>query len=105
MVDDGMRELLMKAGGFLDKAVKARETFYQGMREARAAAKAAGNNTRMAELRFGETTVAKTAIADNKWHMAQTRTWALMAIAKGVYVLVAEQKRTNQLLEQLLDKR
>lgn len=100
MVDDGVRILITKAGRFLDKAVAARELFYRGTREAEDDARITDTSPAMARMRFAESTVAKEAIADNRWHMAQSRTWSLMAIAKGVYVLVAEQKRTNQLLEE-----
>lgn len=102
MVNDGMRVLLGKAGGFLDKAVKARETFFRGMDEATLST-GTPNEARLAKIKFGESTVAKTLISDNKWHMAQSRTWALMAIAKGVYALVAEQQRTNLLLQEIRD--
>jgi hypothetical protein len=101
MVEDGMRNLLSKAGVYLDKAVKARQQFYQGMDEAELSAEPGMG--RLAKVKFGESVKAKILIADNKWHMTQSRTWALMAIAKGVYVLIAEQRRTNILLEEIRD--
>jgi hypothetical protein len=99
MVNDGIRILMTKAGTFLDKAVAAREAFYQGMDEA-AAGFGDPKLRKDARYRFGESVQAKQLIADNKWHMAQARTWSLMAVGKGIYVLIAEQQRTNKLLEE-----
>jgi len=105
MVNDGMRVLLMKAGEFLDKAVAAREDFYQGVREATQKAlteRHPNMGPEDAKYRFGQSQLGKQLIADNKWQMTQARTWALIAMGKGIYALVAEQKRTNQLLEEVL---
>lgn len=103
MTTDGMTVLLTKAGEFLDKAVRAREDFYQGIREAAAKAlreRQPNLGPEDAKYRFGESATAKQLIADNKWHMTQSRTWSILAMAKGIHVLVYEHKRTNALLEE-----
>lgn len=98
---DGVLNLMTKASKYLDKAVEARENFYAGLDQAGAGL----GDPRLrkdAQYRFGESLVGKQFLADNRWHMAQTRTWALMSIAKGVYVLIFEHRRTNKLLEELV---
>jgi hypothetical protein len=103
MVDEGMRALLTKAGAFLDRAVDAREAFYGGMDEAAHLARTERHpnmGPTDAKYRFAKSVKGQQLINDNKWHMAQARTWSLMAIAKGIFVLVVEQRRTNKLLEE-----
>jgi hypothetical protein len=92
------------ANKYLGKAVEARELFYRGMDEAAVQARMERQpnfGVENAKYRWGKSVKASQLIADNKWHMAQARTFALMAIATGVVELIKEQKQTNTLLTNL----
>jgi hypothetical protein len=106
--DDKLTSLITSASQYLRKAVNARELFYRGMDEAaeRALLERQPNmGPEDAKYSFGKSQRGTQLIADNKWHMAQSRTFALMSIARGVFLLVKEQQRTNLLLEQIKDKK
>jgi len=101
-----LASLVGSASKYLGKAVTARERFYRGLDEA--AHKAfMEDHPNMGEddakYRFGQSVVGKQLINDNKWHMAQSRTFSLMAIAHGIFVLVQEQKQSNVLLKEVRD--
>lgn len=103
MVNSGMRVLMTKAGEYLDKAVIARNNFYRGMEDAASKARRERHpnlGADDAKYRWSKSVQAAQLLADNRWHMAQARTWSLVALTKGVYALVAEQHRTNALLEE-----
>jgi hypothetical protein len=105
LLDERLTSLVGSASQYLRKAVESRELFYRGMDEAAAKAldeKQPNFGPADAKYRFSKSQKGGQLIADNKWHMAQSRTFALMAIARGVYLLVAEQRRTNVLLEQVV---
>jgi hypothetical protein len=107
-IDDTLTSLIGSASQYLRKAVNARELFYKGMDEAAAQAlveRQPNMGPTDAKFRFGKSQIGSQLIADNKWHMAQSRTFALMSIARGVLLLVKEQQRTNLLLEQIKDKK
>jgi hypothetical protein len=107
-IDQKLRSLLSSASGYLQKAVQARERFYQGTEEAAKQARTEAHpnmGPTDAKVRFAESLMGKQLLADNKWHMTQSRTFALMAIARGVYLLLKEQQRTNVLLEEIRSKR
>jgi hypothetical protein len=101
-------QLLRSADRYLEKAVQAREDFYAGMEAAalKALTEKQGNlGPTDAKYRFGKSLQGTQLINDNKWHMAQSRSFSLLAIATGVASLLFEQRRTNKLLEDLLKKR
>jgi len=100
MVDDKLQSLLGSVSKYLQKAVEAREMFYRGQDDAALKATTAGGNPRDAKYSFTKSVLGGQLIADNKWHMAQSRTFALAASARGAYLLVAQQQRTNALLEE-----
>lgn len=99
-VDARLQSLLASASGYLQKAVQAREKFYQGMDEAAMDARTKGERPADAKYAFGKSQQGGQIIADNKWHMAQSRTFGTMAIARAVYLLVKEHQRSNKLLEE-----
>src|SRR5690349_14262454 len=102
MVDDKLTSLLGSASKYLRKAVDAREAFYRGMEQAALKTPRSGEGPEDHQYAFGKSVQGSQLIADNKWHMAQARTFALLAIARGVYLLVIEQRRTHVLLEQVV---
>jgi hypothetical protein len=88
---------------YLRKAIEAREAFYKGMDMAALKAlteKQPNMGPEDAKYRFGESVEGKQLVADNKWHMTQSRTFALATIATTVLAQLMEQKKTNLLLEQ-----
>jgi len=103
MIDDKLTSLLASASKYLQKAVDARERFYKGMNDAALSSSRGGDGPEDRKYSFGNSVQGKQLIADNKWHMAQARTFALIAIARAGYLLVLEQRRTNQLLEQVVE--
>jgi hypothetical protein len=102
----GVQELHRVVGSvykYLGKAVEARDAFYRGMDEAAARAlleKQPNMGPEDAKYRFGKSVKGAQLIADNKWHMAQSRTFALASIASGMLQLVYEQQHTNKLLQE-----
>jgi hypothetical protein len=102
--------LTSEARKFLNKAVENRERFYRGLDEAVQRYRAGGNNVyalagteTSAKLKAAQTDIMKTAIADNKWHMQQSMMYSALATAEATNRLVEEQRRTNALLERLLE--
>jgi hypothetical protein len=103
MVDDKLTSLLGSAAKYLEKAIKARELFYRGLDEAAYKANIEQQpnlGPEDAKYSFGKSVQGGQLIADNKWHMAQSRTFALSAIARACFIMVVEQRRTNRLLEE-----
>jgi hypothetical protein len=108
MIDDKLRSLLGSTFKYLEKAVDAREDFYRGIDQSKQQAlteRAPNMGPEDAKYRFTKSVKGGQLIADNKWHMAQSRTFALASIARGVYLLVSEQRRTNVLLEEIARKK
>lgn len=106
----GVTEKLTTAVGtvykYLNKAVEARDTFYRGMEEEAERAlleKQPNMGPEDAKYRFSQSQQGKQLVNDNKWHMAQSRTFALAAIATGVLQLVYEQQQTNRMLGHIND--
>lgn len=102
-----LESLISSTNKYIDRAVQARENFYHGMDEAAAKAineKQPNMGPTDAKYRFGKSLKGTQLINDNKWHMAQSRTFALAGILRGVWLLLREQQETNDLLRQLLDK-
>jgi hypothetical protein len=99
-----MSVLLTEATKFMNKAVRAREAFYQGLKEA-------GQDFRMgrgsyasvadAEYKATQSPTMKTLVADNHWHMNQSQMYSALATAKALEDLLAEQKETNRLLKNI----
>jgi hypothetical protein len=101
--DSKLTSLLGSGAKYLEKAVRAREAFYAGMEQAalKAITEAQPNmGPEDAKYRFGKSVTGSQLVNDNKWHMAQARTFYLAAIARGVFVLVAEQRHTNKLQDE-----
>lgn len=106
---DKLTSLVTSASKYLSKAVDAREQFYQGMEEAADTALATADRVpnfgpNDAKYRFGQSQRGKQLIADNRWNMAQSRTFALMAVAHGIFVLVQGQRQTHVLLKEVKDE-
>jgi hypothetical protein len=83
MVDDKLSSLLGSVAKYLEKAIKARDLFYRGLDEAayNASIEQQPNlGPDDAKYRFSQSVKGKQLIADNKWHMDQTRTFALTAV-------------------------
>lgn len=99
-IDQRLSSLLANTQKYLVKAVQAREMFYQGMDESAADALRKGERPVDHKYAFGKSQQGTQLVNDNKWHMSQSRTFGIAAVARGVYLLVHEQRRTNRLLEE-----
>jgi len=88
---------------YLGKAIEARELFYAGQLQASQQAyteKHPNMGPEDAKYRYATSQQGKQLIADNRWHMAQSRTFGIAAIASAVLQLVYEQQQTNRLLKE-----
>ena len=107
MTHPANQPLLDLAFEFCSKAVKARDDFYQGIRDAQGDFYDGRGNYKSiadAELRASQTAVMKNLIADNRWHMQQSMMFSSLAQAETARQLLWEQQKTNKLLAQLLEK-
>lgn len=95
MLDDRLASLVGSTSKYLKKAIQARELFYRGQDEA-GASYGDPKLRQDARYRFAESVQAKQFIADNKWHMSQSRTFALASIARAAYLILGELRELNK---------
>lgn len=96
--------LLQSANKYLKKAVESRENFYDGKKEA-GGRRRPNQRLEDAEYAYATSVAGKQQIADNQWNMQQAQTFSLAASGELLQLLLTEQRRTNELLEQLVMQR
>lgn len=90
--------------GHWTKAVHAREDWYQGQDEARDRAPLTPEAQANAKTEWAVSLPAKELVAENRWQMMQSVAVGLVATNKLLSMMVQEQRRTNQLLFELVKK-